>query len=244
MPSVATWWCGEAPALKYTSEHLDQLVIKAAFPGRRFDPIFGADLKGAQREQLLARLQAEPQAYVAQELVQLSQAPTWSRSHERRLLARPAGLRVYAVATPQGYQVMPGGLARVAGGAGARVISMQRGGASKDAWVLSDEPVSTFSLLKPSIGARDVVRGGRSLSSRVVENLFWLGRYSERCDHTSRFLRVALTRLIDAGGEPGPELFAALAVGEGHGPAAAPGTRPGNRRRPGRRPRPRPWPSG
>lgn len=217
MPSVATWWCGEAPALKYTSEHLDQLVIKAAFPGRRFDPIFGADLKGAQREQLLARLQAEPQAYVAQELVQLSQAPTWSRSHERRLLARPAGLRVYAVATPQGYQVMPGGLARVAGGAGARVISMQRGGASKDAWVLSDEPVSTFSLLKPSIGARDVVRGGRSLSSRVVENLFWLGRYSERCDHTSRFLRVALTRLIDAGGEPGPELFAALAVGEAMG---------------------------
>jgi len=214
MPSIATWWCGEGPALEYACEHLDELVIKSAFPGRRIDPVFGADLKAAEREQVKARLKADPQSYVAQELVELSQAPTWSRIHERRLLARPVGLRVYAVATPQGYQVMPGGLARVASGPATRVISMQRGGASKDVWVLSDEPVSTFSLLKPSIGVRDVVRGGRSLSSRVVENLFWLGRYSERCDHTSRFLRMALGRLIDAGGEPGPALHSALAVGD------------------------------
>jgi len=217
MPSIATWWCGEGPALEYACKHLERLVIKSAFPGRRIDPLFGADLKAAEREQVRARLQADPAAYVVQELVELSQAPTWSRIHERRLLARPVGLRVYAVATPQGYRVMPGGLARVAGGTSARVISMQRGGASKDVWVLSDEPVSTFSLLKTSIGAKDVVRGGRSLSSRVVESLFWLGRYSERCDHTSRFLRVALARLVEAGGEPSPALQSALAVGEALG---------------------------
>jgi hypothetical protein len=57
--------------------------------------------------------------------------------------------------------------------------------------VLTDGPVSEFTLLKPSIGVRDLVRSGANLSSRVVENLFWLGRYSERFDDSARLLRVA-----------------------------------------------------
>ena len=128
MPSVATWWCGEKPALDYVREHFDDLVIKPAYPSQRMDPVFGYELKGAARAEMLLRIAARPHAYVAQELVELSQAPGWSRSHERRLLARPVGLRAYAVTTPAGYSVMPGGLARVATGANARIISMQRGG--------------------------------------------------------------------------------------------------------------------
>ncbi|MBV8032497.1 MAG: circularly permuted type 2 ATP-grasp protein, partial [Betaproteobacteria bacterium] len=134
--------------------------------------------------------------YVAQELVHLSQAPTWDRAHPR-LLARAIGLRVFACATPEGYIVMPGGLTRVASAADARVISMQRGGSSKDTWVLASGPVSTFTLLRSSIGPADLVRAGSNLSSRVVENLFWLGRYSERCDATARLLRIALGRFGD-----------------------------------------------
>jgi hypothetical protein len=85
---------------------------------------------------------------------------------------------------------------------------MQRGGASKDTWVLTNGPVSDFSLLKPSVGVRDLVRAGANLSSRVVENLFWLGRYSERFDDSARMLRVALGRRggrgrQDAGGHRG-----------------------------------------
>lgn len=201
MPSVATWWCGEKPALDYVKENFDDLVIKAAYPTQRLDPVFGFELKGEARAEMLRRIEARPHAYVAQEMVELSQAPTWSRSHERRLLARPVGLRAYAVATPDGYSVMPGGLARVATGASARIISMQRGGSSKDAWVLTDGPVSEFTMLKPSIGVRDLVRAGANLTSRVVENLFWLGRYSERFDDSARMLRVALSRVVEAGGE-------------------------------------------
>lgn len=201
MPSVATWWCGEKPALDYVKENFDDLVIKPAYPTQRMDPVFGYELKGEARAEMLRRLEARPHAYVAQEMVELSQAPTWSRAHERRLLARPVGLRAYAVATPDGYSVMPGGLARVATGASARIISMQRGGSSKDAWVLTNGPVSEFTLLKPSIGVRDLVRAGANLTSRVVENLFWLGRYSERFDDSARMLRVSLSRIVEAGGE-------------------------------------------
>ena len=215
IPSVATWWCGERPALDYVRENLDDLVIKPAYPTQRFDPVFGSELEGAARIEMLRRIEARPHAYVAQEIVNLSQSPTWSRSHERRLLARGTGLRVYAVATADGYAVMPGGLARVASAANARVISMQRGGSSKDAWVLTDGQVSEFSLLKPSLSVGDLVRAGANLSSRVVENLFWLGRYSERFDATARLLRVAIARVVEAAGEATPAQQAVIELAEG-----------------------------
>ena len=206
MPSVATWWCGEETALEEALERLDHLVIKGAFPQLRFKSVFGADLDERGREKLIAAMRARPYNFVAQELVSLSQAPTWDRRHPRRLDARAVGLRVYAVATPNGYVVMPGGLTRVAGEADARVVAMQRGGASKDTWVLTRGAVSTISLLRREIRPQDIVRSGTNLSSRMVENLFWFGRYAERCDNVARLLRTAITRCIyDGNSEPDSE---------------------------------------
>ncbi|MBP8214511.1 MAG: circularly permuted type 2 ATP-grasp protein [Propionivibrio sp.] len=210
MPSVGTWWCGEKAALDFTIEHLDRLVIKGSFPSQRMDPVFGNELKGAQREEMIERLRARPQAYVAQELVAFSQAPAWSTKHDRRLLPRGVALRVFVAATANGYVVMPGGLTRVSAVSNARYIAMQRGGSSKDTWVLSESEVNTFSLLKHRVGKADLVHAGSNLSSRVVENLFWFGRYAERCGDAARLLRVGLTRLVDAGADANPALESAL----------------------------------
>lgn len=197
MPSVATWWLGEPAAMEDALRRLDQLVIKSTDPIGRITPIFGQDLNTQEVAQLTEKIRARPEDYVAQEWVRLSQAPLWDRTHRHRLHARAVGLRVYAVATPQGYNVMPGGLVRVASAQDARVISTQRGGGSKDCWVLSStQAVPSVSLLKSRITARDLVRSGTNLSSRVAENLFWFGRYSERCDNAARLLRVALDRLF------------------------------------------------
>ena len=197
MPSVATWWCGEPAALKDALSRLDRLVIKPAFPQLGFEPVFGENLGGNEREALVARMRARPRDYVAQELVHLSHAPVWDRAQPRRLAARATGLRVYACASPNGYAVMPGGLTRVATGPDARVVSMQRGGASKDTWVLSSGPVSQFTLLHRPSTPQDLVRSGINLSSRVVEHLFWFGRHAERCDGVARLLRVALGRMVE-----------------------------------------------
>ena len=196
MPSVATWWCGEPAALADVTARLDRLVIKGAYSQMRVDPMFGEDLDERGRARVAAMLKARPQMYVAQELVQLSQAPVCNRA---QLRASAIGLRVYACASPNGYVVMPGGLTRAATGTDARVISMQRGGSSKDTWVLSAGPVSSFSLLKRDVGPQDLVRTGLNLSSRVVENLYWFGRNAERCDDMARLLRVALLRVIEEG---------------------------------------------
>jgi uncharacterized circularly permuted ATP-grasp superfamily protein/uncharacterized alpha-E superfamily protein len=200
MPSVATWWCGEPAALADVVTRLDRLVIKGAYSQMRVEPMFGEDLDERGRARVGAMLKARPQMYVAQELVQLSQAPVCDpRNPQRQLRASAIGLRVYACASPNGYVVMPGGLTRAATGVDARVISMQRGGSSKDTWVLSTGPVSTFSLLRNAIGPQDLVRTGLNLSSRGVENLYWFGRNTERCDGMARLLRVALTRVIEEG---------------------------------------------
>jgi uncharacterized circularly permuted ATP-grasp superfamily protein/uncharacterized alpha-E superfamily protein len=196
MPSVATWWCGEPAALEQVIKNLDRLVIKGAYSQMRVEPMFGEDLDERGRARVVAMLRARPQMYVAQELVQLSQAPVCDRAQVR---ASAIGLRVYACASPNGYVVMPGGLTRAATGNDARVISMQRGGSSKDTWVLSTGPVSSFSLLKRETRPQDLVRTGLNLSSRVVENLYWFGRNAERCDGMARLLRIALTRVIEVG---------------------------------------------
>ena len=199
MPSVATWWCGEPAALSDVVKKLDRVVIKGAYSQMRVDPMFGEDLDERGRARVAAMLKARPQMYVAQELVQFSQAPVCDPRRNQLLRASAIGLRVYACASPNGYVVMPGGLTRAATGTDARVISMQRGGSSKDTWVLSAGPVSTFSLLKRQTGAQDLVRTGLNLSSRVVENLYWFGRSSERCDNLARLLRLALLRVIEEG---------------------------------------------
>lgn len=190
MPSVASWWCGEPPALEYVLEHLDELVIKPAFPSMRMEAVFGHELKGEARKQMIESILAQPHAYVAQEWVRLSQAPVWNH----RLVPRSVGIRVFASATPEGYTVMPGALGRVAPRAGMEVISMQRGGLSKDTWVRAEAPVVRHTLLKRRLGVIDLVCGGADIPSRVGENLFWMGRYAERVEASARLLRAALAR--------------------------------------------------
>ncbi len=197
LPSVATWWCGEAPALKHAIDRLPELVIKPAFASMKLEPTFGHDLDSAGRAAMAERMRATPHAFVAQEWVRLSQAPTWS-NETQQFEPRVVGLRLYATANGNGYDVMPGGLARVAPESAIEVITMQRGGSSKDVWVLGDGATPWQSLLVPRLGARNIVRGGFYSPSRAVENLFWMGRYAERVENIGRLLRAVGQRLTES----------------------------------------------
>jgi uncharacterized alpha-E superfamily protein len=216
LPSIASWWCGEPPVLDKALEQLDELLVRASFPSQSFTPVFGRDLDKTQRAELAERLKARPYAYVAQALAQLSQAPVW-QPEEGQLAPRAIGMRVFAVASAEGYRVMPGGLTRVAADADAEVVSMQRGGASKDTWVLGErhgggEP---WQWLRP-LGVADLVRSDPYLPSRVVENLYWFGRYSERCEDGARLLRIMLARYVDDDDDP-QALQTALSLAESLG---------------------------
>jgi uncharacterized circularly permuted ATP-grasp superfamily protein/uncharacterized alpha-E superfamily protein len=194
LPAVASWWCGEKPALDYVLGHLGQLVIKPTYPNQHFEPVFGSDLDAAGRAALAQRLTKRPYAYVAQERVALSQAPVWRSNGGSNFAARAFTIRVFAVATEEGFRVMPGGLARVASEHAVDVVSTQRGGGSKDIWVLSQraEAPASSGPRRPQVLIRP-----DDVPSRVVENLFWLGRYSVRCADNARLLRSTVRVRID-----------------------------------------------
>ena len=191
LPSVATWWCGQEAARQYVLEHLEDLIVKPAFRTHLRLPDTSKPLAFAEREKLRRQIEFDPDLFVAQERVELSTAPAWNGQN---LSPRPVGLRVFLVANGDGYTVMPGGLTRVSPDTSGRFISMQRGGSSKDTWVISPTPVEEITLLPTSGAELDLRRTGNNLPSRLADNFFWLGRYSERADATSRLLRSALQR--------------------------------------------------
>jgi uncharacterized circularly permuted ATP-grasp superfamily protein/uncharacterized alpha-E superfamily protein len=203
LPSVATWWCGQDYALEWVVNHLDRVVVKPAFPLRGMEPIFGANLSEAEKRKLGAQMRARPYEYVAQEQVALSTAPVWDYGH---LYPRSLVLRAYVLNTGSDWIAMPGGLVRVADADG-QVVSMQRGGRGKDAWVLWDGPIDTFSMLRPRNRPVQLQHSSAELPSRAADNLFWLGRYAERSESIARLLRCLMTRVRGANSAELASLF-------------------------------------
>ncbi|OWK36779.1 circularly permuted type 2 ATP-grasp protein [Fimbriiglobus ruber] len=192
--SVRTWWCGEPTALAYVLSHLDDVILKPAFPSVGADPVCIDELPGEKRAALIDRIRAHPRDYVAQERLTLSTAPVMVGD---AVEPRKMVLRTYLTADRDSFTVMPGGLTRVGSTPDSLVVSMQRGGGSKDTWVLSAGSVSTFSLLPPSGFRVELTRAGGDLPSRAADNLFWLGRYAERAEGTTRLLRDVVGRLAE-----------------------------------------------
>jgi uncharacterized circularly permuted ATP-grasp superfamily protein/uncharacterized alpha-E superfamily protein len=189
MPSVATWWCGQDGPRRQVLEQLDTLVIKPAFPRFGQHAEFPAGLSSEARRALAARIDAHPGRFVAQEQVDLSSAPVHTH---RGLEARHVVLRVLAAWDGTSYAVLPGGLTRVATAQQSLVVSMQAGGGSKDTWVIGAAK-DAGALRGPSSQAG--LTSASELSSRVADNLFWLGRYAERLDANARLFRVLLPAL-------------------------------------------------
>jgi uncharacterized circularly permuted ATP-grasp superfamily protein/uncharacterized alpha-E superfamily protein len=211
MPSVATWWCGQPAERDYVIEHLEELVLKPTFPSARVDVVFGDELSSEERAAWVGRIRAAPHRYLAQERVALSTVPT---GDAMGATPRHLVLRVYAVRSGEGYAVMPGGLTRVSASPESLVVSSQRGGGSKDTWVLAEGPVGYISLLDRVTRPSDVSRSSFALTSRTADNLFWLGRTSERVDAGARQFRCALRRLaeepIRAADAPAPDAVVLL----------------------------------
>jgi uncharacterized circularly permuted ATP-grasp superfamily protein/uncharacterized alpha-E superfamily protein len=211
LPSVATWWCGGEQERAFVLANLERLVIKPIFPHPSSATVFGPLLSAEERRTVADRIRAHPYLFVGQEHVALSTTPVFT---SRGLTPRPMVLRSFLVARDESYIVMPGGLTRVSPSLDTRIVSNQRGGVSKDTWVLASEPEREVSLLPIKGRTLTVIRSGGEVPGRVADNLFWLGRYAERAEGVTRLLRVVLTRFSESDGarvEPSlPALFRAV----------------------------------
>jgi uncharacterized circularly permuted ATP-grasp superfamily protein/uncharacterized alpha-E superfamily protein len=234
LPAIPSWWCGEQAALQDVLPRLPESVIKPTYPpmsGRSsFEPVIGKQLSQRERDEWAGRILRDGQAHTVQAYLPLSHTPTWqpdAAAHKGSVSSRPVILRVFALADAQGgWQVLPGGLARL--GTREGIASMQRGGGSADVWVMDRAPAAGPTMQSQSPGQGQSQSQGSSadmgltrsnlsaqtqlplqppsasflhgtlpqrhrlVTSRAAENLFWMGRYSERCENTLRLSRLAL----------------------------------------------------
>lgn len=194
IPSPMTWWCGRPQDRDYVLANLDKLVIKHITHSPQLLSMRGKMLSNKQRELLREQIRAKPYWFVGSEEIGRSTAPVFTNG---RLEPRQLILRSFLVSNEDSYTVMPGGLTRVSSSANSPVVSSQSGGLSKDTWVLASEPVKQISLLAQTPSILVLADGVGELSSRVAENLFWLGRYAERAEGTIRLLRTVLLHLTE-----------------------------------------------
>jgi len=212
LQSAPTYWCGDPYSLRYVLEHLEEMVIKPTFPVVNKQPIFAGQMAQERRQELRAKIQANPSLFVGQRQITLSTTPVLAGG---RMEPRHVVMRAHLVSEGESYNVMPGGLTRFSAATDSMVVSMQQGGGSKDTWVLSGGPVDEFSLLQPAGQAVQLSRAGGDLPSRVADNLFWLGRYLERAEGLARLARGVILRMTDQNLDSGAEIQAlhyALAV--------------------------------
>ena len=198
IPNVATWWLGRADMREAMIEKLDGIVVASAFEspaeGHTSSEVLGAKLDDDARQALIASIRSRGVDYVAQEAVTLSSMPVW---RDGRLQPRPFTLRLFLAKVGDRWRMMPGGFVRIADSGDARAVSLQRGAATADVWVLAHGPVAETTLL-PTAERIQVQRATGLLPSRAADNLFWVGRYVERAEATLRLVRAMINRAAEA----------------------------------------------
>jgi len=135
LKNVETFRCGEPDSLAYVLDNLSELVVKEVHGSGGYGMLVGPAASTAELEAFEAKLRARPGNYIAQPTLALSTVPILA---EQGLSPRHVDLRPYVIVSPQGIDVTPGGLTRVALKPGSLVVNSSQGGGTKDTWVLED----------------------------------------------------------------------------------------------------------
>ena len=198
LSNIATWWCGQATEREHVRANIERMMVGPALSTRPpFEPdgktILGGRFEEETQQSVDAFLDAEGAMLVGQEAVTLSTTPAFV---DGKLVPRPMSIRVFLARTENGWQVMPGGYARIGRTEDATAIAMQRGGSVADVWVVSDYPVEAVTMLPAEAATYRRSEPG-VLPSRAADNLYWLGRYVERAEGIMRLLRAWHIRLAE-----------------------------------------------
>jgi len=131
--SVRTFDLARPGELDEVADRIDEMVIKPRTGHGGQGIVVCAHANARDRARALASIRARPEEYVAQPMVLISRHPTVI---DGKLEPRHVDLRVFVITSADGEYVVPGGLTRVALGAGALVVNSSQAGGGKDTWVL------------------------------------------------------------------------------------------------------------
>ncbi|RDI43908.1 circularly permuted type 2 ATP-grasp protein [Nocardia mexicana] len=216
LPGAPSYWGGVEAERRHLVANLDRMVIRSAIDG---STLFGPALSAAERAELRARIDSRGWQWVGQEPPQFSVAPAVTGAGG--LTAAPVGVRLFSLAGRVGYRVMPGGLGQLHQRLqpDRSVIKV----AAKDVWVRAAPAAVAAVGPEPAYEERvrptSVAPVLEAISSpRVLNDLFWLGRYGERAEATVRLLLATHNQYQDyryrpwlEGADAVPVLMTALA---------------------------------
>ena len=192
LPQIATWWCGQEKELDFVLENIKNLIIKKIDRTDNIEVYFANDLNEEELNILIEKIQNNPHYYVGQEIIDFSTTPSFTKG---KVEPRNTVIRAFSYLHEEKYHVMPGGLIRVSPSKDSLVVSNQKGGTSKDLWILGkDDDFSGNSIFKN----RSFIDSRlENISTKRAENLFWLGRYLTRSITTARMIRFNLKSMLN-----------------------------------------------
>lgn len=133
LPNVPTYEMSNPDARHYVFEHYTQMVIKRTNQSGGYGMVMGNKVDPEEWVKAKAAIEADPRSFIAQPIIKLSTVPCFI---DGTFQARHVDLRPYALCGPQGVQIVPGGLTRVALRKDSLIVNSSQGGGSKDTWVI------------------------------------------------------------------------------------------------------------
>ncbi len=147
VPDMIKYYLNEEPILKNVPtyrleipenqqvvfENMDKMVIKRTNESGGYGMLIGSAATEKEMADFKAAIQADPRSFIAQPIISLSSSPCYING---KLQPRRVDLRPYALYGPDGIDIVPGGLTRVALKEGSLVVNSSQGGGSKDTWVV------------------------------------------------------------------------------------------------------------
>ncbi|WP_434288295.1 circularly permuted type 2 ATP-grasp protein [Celeribacter sp. SCSIO 80788] len=135
LENVPTWRCSDPDSLAYVLDNLAELVVKEVHGSGGYGMLIGPTSSKKEIAEFRKKLMNKPGNYIAQPTLSLSTVPIFTKAG---LAPRHVDLRPFVLCSPEGINITPGGLTRVALKKGSLVVNSSQGGGTKDTWVLED----------------------------------------------------------------------------------------------------------
>lgn len=136
LKNVPTYQLAHAENRKVVFDSMDKMVIKKTNESGGYGMLIGSAATEKEMDQFKIAIEDDPRSFIAQPIISLSSAPCYINGV---LQPRRVDLRPYALYGPDGIDIVPGGLTRVALKEGSLVVNSSQGGGSKDTWVMGEK---------------------------------------------------------------------------------------------------------
>src|SRR5690606_11110436 len=133
LKNVPTYQLVDGDHLDYVMKNIDRMVIKRTNESGGYGMLMAHAASESEILDYRAEIMEDPRQFIAQPVISLSTNPCYI---DGKVQPRRVDFRPFALCSPDGIEIVPGGLTRVALREGSLVVNSSQGGGSKDTWVL------------------------------------------------------------------------------------------------------------